>query len=198
MEEKDFSYEDSIKLIDAMIKKAKKSYVTKGIASIVWGILIIVCSLITWAKIQFSFNIGFDIWVLVFFAIFPQIFFSIKEKRQRKFTSLEAHAINYVWMAFGISIFLFTYYNSKYGTAESGTIFMILYGVPTFITGAIVKFKPMLFGGIICWIISIISVSTPVNIDMLLMASCGLFAWLIPGIILFSRYQKRKIQQDGV
>lgn len=198
MEEKDFSYEDSIRLIDGMIKKAKRSYVTKGTASIIWGILIVICSLVTWAQLQFSFDIGFDIWLLIFLAIIPQVYFSIKDKKQRKFVSLEENSISFVWLAFGISIFIMSFYNSRYGSNESSTLFMILYGIPTFVTGGMVKFKPMILGGIICWVLSIVSVYTPANIDMLLMACCGLFAWLIPGIILWNRYQKRKKEQDGI
>jgi hypothetical protein len=81
MEDKEFSYQEVIRLIGSMIKKAKRSYVTKGLASIVWGMLIIICSLVTWVQIQLSFDIGFDIWLLLFFAIIPQIYFSVKEKR---------------------------------------------------------------------------------------------------------------------
>jgi hypothetical protein len=198
MEDKEFSYEESIRLIDSMIKKAKRSYVTKGLASIVWGMLIIVCSLVTWAQIQLSFDIGFDIWLLLFFAIIPQIYFSVKEKRQRKFESLEGESISYVWTAFGGAIFIVSFYNSRYGSNESSTLFMVLYGIPTFITGGMMKFKPMIFGGLVCWLFSIISVYTPVNVDLLLMAGCGLFAWLIPGIVLWRRYQKRKLEQDGI
>jgi hypothetical protein len=198
MEDKEFSYEESIRLIDSMIKKAKRSYVTKGLASIVWGMLIIVCSLVTWAQIQLSFDIGFDIWLLLFFAIIPQIYFSVKEKRQRKFESLEGESISYVWTAFGVAIFIVSFYNSRYGSNESSTLFMVLYGIPTFITGGMMKFKPMIFGGLVCWLFSIISVYTPVNVDLLLMAGCGLFAWLIPGIVLWRRYQKRKLEQDGI
>lgn len=194
MEEKELSYEESLKLINNMIGKAKKSYVTKGIAAIVWGALIVICSLVTWAEIQFKSDIGFDVFILLILAIVPQVYFSAKEKRSKKFVSFEEGTAGYVWMAFGIAIFITSFYNSKYGTSESSTLIMILYGIPTFITGGMVKFRPMIIGGIICWALSIVSVYTPVKIDMLLMACCGLFAWLIPGIILWNRYQKSKLQ----
>ena len=74
--EQPFTEQESIKLINEMIGKVKRSYVEKGIASIVWGVLIMICSMLTWARLQFNFNIGFDIWLLVFFAVIPQIYFS--------------------------------------------------------------------------------------------------------------------------
>lgn len=187
-----FSEEESMRLINEMISKAKKSYVTKGLASMAWGAIIIICSLVTWANATYGFDPGFNIWLLTFFAIFPQIFFTIQEKKKRKFTPHNDNTTGYVWTAFGISIFMVSFYNAKFGTAESSTLFMILYAIPTFITGGIYHFKPMIIGGIFCWVASIISLFTPFTTDMLLMAASGLFAWLIPGIILWRRYQQIK------
>jgi hypothetical protein len=192
MQEENFSEKESLKLIGEMISKAKRSYVEKGIASIVWGTLIIICSLLTWAKMQKIFDPGFDVWLLVFAAVIPQIFFSIKERRSKNFVSHTEQTMSYVWSAFGIAIFVLSFYNAKYGHDESSTLFMILYGIPTFITGGIFNFRPMLIGGLLCWIFSVVSVFTKPDIDMLLMAGCGLFAWLIPGIILWNRYQKQR------
>ena len=191
--EQPFTEQESIKLINEMIGKVKRSYVEKGIASIVWGVLIMICSMLTWARLQFNFNIGFDIWLLVFFAVIPQIYFSAKERKQKKFVAHDDHTITFVWTAFGICIFIATFYGSKYGNGEMSTIFMMLYGIPTFITGGIFKFKPMIVGGLICWVLSIISLYTSAANDMLLMAACGLFAWLLPGIILWAKYQKQKM-----
>ena len=183
--------QQSLDLINEMISKAKKSYVTKGTASIVWGLIIMICSLVTWAQEHYKFRLGFDIWILTLVALVPQILFSVKESRSRKFTTYEGTSLMYVWMAFGISIFtlsIFTSQNSQ--ISDSPCLFMMLYAIPTFITGGITKFKPMIFGGFFCWAASIVSIFTTIEVDMLLMAACGLFAWLIPGIMLWGRYKK--------
>ncbi len=190
MEENKMTEQESLKLISEMINKAKQSYITKGTAPMVWGVLIILCSLATWAQVEFQFSLGFDVWLLVFIAVIPHIYIAIKEKKQKKFVGHDEQTMTYVWATFGICIFLLSFYNSKFGSSHTTTLFLILYGVPTFITGGIFKFKPMIFGGIICWITSIISVYTSFSVDMLLMAVCGLFAWLIPGIILWNDYKK--------
>ena len=71
-------------------------------------------------------------------------------------------------------------------------LFLILYGMPTFVTGAACKFKPMLWGGLFCWACSIITVYTNIKIDLLLTALSAIFAWLIPGILMEREYQKEK------
>ena len=191
-QEKELTQQESLRLINEMIGKAKKSYVTKGIASMVWGVLIVLCSLLTWAQLQYKFVLGFDVWLLVFVAVIPQIYFSVKEKKQKQFTGHDEPTMRYLWSTFGICIFILSFYNSKFGGDETTTLYMMLYGIPTFITGGIFKFKPMIFGGLICWALSVLSIFTPLKTDMLFMAACGLFAWLIPGIILWNKYQKQK------
>lgn len=192
MQEENFSQQDSLRLITEMIGKAKKSYVTKGTASIVWGSLIVLCSMVTWARIKFGFDIGFDVWLLLLFALIPQIFFSIKERKSKSFTSHDEGTVFFVWITFAVCIFILSFYNSKFGNANSSTLVIMLYGIPTFITGGIFKFRPMIIGGLICWALSIASIYTTVDNDMLLMAASGLFAWLIPGIILLNKYQKQR------
>lgn len=192
MQAENFTEQDSLKLINEMIGKAKKSYVTKGIASIVWGAIIFFCSIYTWAEVHFNFD-GGDPWILTLIAVTVQIFFSIKEKRNKNFKSYESDGIGAVWTAFGISIFIAILYSNKHPSqGEMTSIFMMLYAIPTFITGMITKFKPMIYGGIFCWAASIFSMYTLFEIDNLLMAACGLIAWLIPGIILWSRYKKNQ------
>ena len=37
------------------------------------------------------------------------------------------------------------------------SVILMVYGIPTFISGAVMRFKPLLVGGFICWILSAIS-----------------------------------------
>ncbi len=189
MQAENFSEQDSLKLINEMIGKAKKSYVSKGIASIVWGALITFCGLVSWYQIHFKVQFG-DVWLLTLIALIPQIYFSIKEKKSKQFISHNETTINFIWIAFTVSMFITTpYFNSLKGVSAI-PIIMMLYAIPTFIIGGMFKFTPMILGGIFCWVASVISIYTCTEIDMLLMAACGLFAWLIPGIILWIRYKK--------
>jgi len=183
---------ESLKLINEMIGKAKRSYITTGAASIVWGILIVLCSLLTWYQAYTKHFFDFDVWLLVFIAVIPQIYFSIKEKQKKKFVSHDERTMTYLWTTFGICITMLTFYDSKFNPNSATTLFMLMYGIPTFITGGVFKFKPMIFGGLICWVLSVASMYTDVAVDMLFMAACGLFAWLIPGIILWRRYKKQQ------
>ena len=206
------SEQDSLRLIEQMIHKAKNSYHDKGIGPMLWGSVITFCSLVTFCRIQFNFKLPFDIWLLTLAAIIPQIIISSKEKRQRKVKSYNDDAMDYIWMCFGIAIFLLVHINTNLvevlntvfkdyralgGKAPdfnyydySSAMMLLLYGMPTIITGGIMKFKPMLYGGILCWVCCVVTVYTSIKVDLLLTAPSATCAWLIPGIILWRRYKK--------
>ncbi len=191
MQVENFNEQDSLKLINEMIGKAKKSYVTKGIASIVWGALITFCGLVNWYEIHFKVDFG-DVWLLTLFALIPQIYFSVKERRSKNFISHNETTVRYIWIAFAVSMFITIPYFGRLQGVSPIPIIMMLYALPTFIIGGMCKFMPMILGGIFCWVASVTSIFTNVEIDVLLMAACGLFAWLIPGIILWNRYKKNQ------
>ena len=186
-----FSEKESLQLINEMIGKAKKSYVTKGIASIVWGSLITFCGLANWVEIHYHKHFG-DVWLLTLIALIPQIYFSIKEKRSKNFVSHNEITTNFIWIAFTVSMFITSFYFSHFRLGNVSPLIMMLFAIPTFIIGGMSKFNPMILGGIFCFAASVISMFTPLETDLLLMAACGLVAWLIPGLILWDKYKKGK------
>jgi len=212
--EKPMTEQESLALITSMINRAKDVNHSTGLTSIMWGLVIVVCSLVRLAEIHYNFRLPFDIYLLTVLAIAPTIYFSIKEKKQSRVTGYKDRFIDYTWLAFGISIFLLSFImNVMFANLRpikdsvelaAGTnlvnmtyeymasFFLMLYGLPTFITGASMKFRPMLWGGIICWVSCLAALYTPVKIDLLLTAIAALFAWFIPGIILEKDYRNAK------
>lgn len=191
MEEEKFSEQESLKLINEMILKVKNSHYENGMGPLLWGSVIFTCSIVNFLEIRYNIDIGFDIWWLTFIAVLPQIYITISSKKRKNFKSYSDTAMNYVWMSFAISIALLIHYNIHVHSATGGVpLFLILYGIPTIITAGIKSFKPMLYGGIICWLAAIVTVYANMSADLLLMALSALCAWLIPGIILRKRYLK--------
>ncbi len=139
------THQQSLDLINEMISKAKKSYTSKGIASMVWGSLITFCGLANWVEIHFKKDFG-DVWLLTLIALIPQIYFSIKEKRSKNFIAHNEIATNYIWIAFTLSMFITSYYFSHFNLGNVSTLIMMLFGISTFILGGMNKFKPMIVG----------------------------------------------------
>lgn len=191
-EEKTLTEKESLELIASMINKAKNSYIESGIGPLYWGSLITFCCLVNFAEINFHFNPGFDIWGLSFVALVPQVYFMRRSRKQKNFTSHDDVVMNFVWGTFALCIFMLTFYVSQTHAKHQTALFMMIYGMPTFITGGMRKFTPMLIGGMICWICSIASFYMDFSGQILLMTISATSAWLVPGIILRRRYLKLK------
>ncbi len=215
--EKEMSGQESLALITTMINKAKESYHDTGVGAMMWGAVVAVCTLVRLAEYHFEFRLPFDIYLLTLAALIPQVFITLREKKERKVKSFDDAYMDYIWLGFGICLFLLIHvinlvyrdwgpvakeYHELTGHASPfkfhefiHPLFLILYGLPTFITGAACKFRPMLFGGIFCWLCSIIAVYTNIKIDLLLTALSAVAAWFIPGLIMEKEYRQYKKEQ---
>jgi formate-dependent nitrite reductase membrane component NrfD len=221
-EEKKLTEEESLRLITEMIHTAKNSFRESGTDAILWGSAVAIAGLLSFAQRYWNFSIGFDIWLIVLAAFIPQIIISIRESKKRKAVSHRDSYMDAIWLVFGLSIFMLTFYlNTVPGIAEnllrsegkelwiknmstgamehytptplSGySLLLLLYAMPTLATGIADNFKPMIIGGILCYIYFIISCFTPATYDLLLNGLAGLTNWLIPGLIIRSAYLNGK------
>jgi uncharacterized protein with PQ loop repeat len=219
-QEKQLTEKESLELIATMINTAKNSYHDTGIGAIMWGAVIAICSLVKLAEIHFGFRLPFDINLIFIIAVIAQVFITIKEKKERKVKSYEDTYMDYIWLAFGICIFLLSFivysifsvwgpvaaeyreltgHRSSFQLSEFvSPLFLLLYGLPTFITGAACKFRPMFWGGLFCWLCSVIAIYTTIKIDLLLMAASAIMAWLIPGILMEREFRIYKKEQASL
>lgn len=204
-EEVFFSEQQSLQLITQMIQKAKNDFVETGISALMWGSIITFCALVQFVSFYYPFQGAGYVWLLTFFAVIPQVVISIRENKKKKFKSHDESSMGGIWIAFAISMFLISFYFSfltsqgiDTNRLHQDTLYLIVYGVPTFSTGIARRFTPMIVGGISCWVFSVIAAFTVYPFNMLLMASGALLAWFIPGLILQRRYQKAKKEQQNV
>jgi hypothetical protein len=210
------SSQESLDIISQMIKKARNSYLDTGFSPMLWGAAITTCALCSilfrWLRVPTELNA----WYLIFIPMFIQLFYERNKKKNAAIKTYNESAMDVVWGAFGITIMLGTFlkpfieYQLGVKDYESINVFAIflLYGIPTFVTGGIMKFKPMIYGGIICWLMAIASsfikaipheatynnlgngLTLKYTLYMLCTAIAGISAWLVPGIILRKMYLK--------
>ncbi len=221
-EEKKLTEEESLRLITEMIHTAKNSFRESGTDAILWGTAVGIAGLLSFAQRFWGFSIGFDIWLIVLAAFIPQIIISMRENRKRKAVSHRDAYMDAIWLVFGLSIFMLTFYLNSIssvtenmlraegkellvrnlstgvtqpyipGPLSAYSLLLLLYAMPTLATGIADKFKPMIIGGILCYVFFIISCFTPTTYDLLLNGLAGIANWLIPGLIIRSAYIKAK------
>lgn len=222
MQQNEFTEQESLKLITEMIGKAKSHFHESGASTILWGTVISFCALMSFAQAFWKFSIGFDVWILTFAAVIPQVWISIKEGRRKSVKTYQEIYIDTIWIVYLVSIAaLLIYLNTISYTSErlmsrdgmevllknmqTGetkpyqlfppsymSLMMILFAFPTLATGLITKYKPFIIGAAVCYICFVISLFTPLMYDMLLSTIATICCWLTPGLMLRKRYLKAK------
>lgn len=187
------SAQSSLALIESMINKAQNRYSENGTLYLIWGWLILACSAVHYCLLAYT-NIGANagyIWMLTLLALLYQVYYlSVKEKKETVKTYTD-DMIGYVWMVFGICMGLVSFILSKLGSWQILYAFILMfYGMPTFLTGAIMRFTPLKIGGMVCWGLSIASVYIPSKEIILLLIPAVIAAWIIPGYILRAKYKQ--------
>ena len=191
MEEKVLTEKESLDLITGMISKARNHYHESGTSALLWGFANVIIFVLAYLQSDGWINLPFNPFWLMGIAIILQVYFSRKERGAKKTVTFRDEAHYYVWIAFGISVGILTIAG---GLSDIGyivlPIILLLFGIPTFISGSIKKFKPLIAGGIVCWILSIISFFLRENEVFLLVALAAFCAWVIPGFILRRNFYK--------
>ena len=190
--EETLSEQQSLSIIEEMINKAKNNFSESGTLFILWGVVILLCSVVHFACAYFfDLEHSWYIWALTWpTAIFQIIYIKRREKKQKAkiFTD---EILKYMWIAFFLCLALLVLiliYQRSFITVNPAIL--VMYGIPTFLSGIILKFKPLVVGGICCWLLAIGCTLTHWHFQLLYIAAAAIAAWIIPGIYLRKKYLK--------
>lgn len=193
MEEKAISHEESLALIRDMLNRANNTYYESGMGALLWGFTNIICFSLTYIDaVSNKVDLPFNPFFLMIITFLLQFYFDRKERRHKTAITFLDQVNKYVWMAFGIAVLLLTIGGAL---ANIGYIvlplLLLLFAIPTFITGCITKFTPFIIGAVICWILFLVALMYKSNLTYLLVALGALAAWVIPGFTLRTRFNKK-------
>ena len=182
--------QSSLKLIESMINKAKNNFSESGTLYLVWGVVIFVCSITQFIATYFyQYEHAYYVWFLTWLVLIYQLIFIAKKKKKEKVKTYTGEILGYVWTCFIVCLFVLMFilqYNKAFFLINS--VILVLYAIPTFLSGGILKVKSLMIGGICCWLLAVISIFIPVEFHILLISVAVLIAWIIPGIIMRKKY----------
>ncbi len=186
-EEKLMSGEESLRIISEMINKTKVN-IRQGIFHLLfWGWLIFVCSLTEYLLSSFTgFTKPWLVWLLVIPGVFVSFIFGyVKGKKARVHTYADMLYL-WTWMAFlfsSIVIFIIIWEDPR----SFPPFILTLAAIPTFLSGFIIKFRPLIIGGITFWIFALAAYFGGHEIAPLVVAAAVLTGYIIPGYLLKSK-----------
>jgi hypothetical protein len=179
--------QQSLKIIQEMIATSKNNLKDNSFFLLLWGWLVLVASLLHFGLIQINYENPWLPWPIIM--TIGAIVSGIAGYRIGKKAKVISHVdkmIMYLWWGFLVVMFivLFMMGLQKIHWTTTHSLIIVLYGMGTFVSGGALKFKPLIIGGISCWILAIISLFVEPQFVLLLIALSIIIAYLIPGYML--------------
>jgi hypothetical protein len=186
MTEENFSPQESLRLIQSMISKTKQDISDSSIHFLVWGwITFIACIGQFVLKNIYHYDKHYLVWLLSIIGIIFSNWYNFKEEKARKVKTYIGESIKHLWIGMAIAYFVLSVILTKIGwNTQVFPFFILLYGLGTFISGSIIQFRPLVIGGIIAFILAIVSVFAEYDYQMLFGAAAILFSYIIPAYLL--------------
>jgi len=156
-EEKIMTGEESLKIITDMINKTKVSIRQSSFHLLFWGWLIFACSLTEYLLWKFTdFATPWYVWFFVIPGVFVSLIYGFTKGRQERVFTYATMVYVWTWIAFFIASLILSVILWK--RMESFAPFILtIAAMPTFISGIILRFKPLIIGAVTFWIFALIA-----------------------------------------
>jgi hypothetical protein len=188
--EKSFTPQQSLELISTMVNQAQGKMRKNSFYFLLWGWTVTLANLGMYGLLKFtSYPHPYYVWVITIPAWIITMFYGSRQDREAR-VSTHLDKINmWIWIASGITMLPVIIFMSKINYQINAVILTII-AAPTFVTGIMLRFKPLLFGGINFWIFAIICFFVDAQTQYLVGGIAIILGYLVPGYLLKTIHEK--------
>ena len=186
-----FNEQDSIRVITEMIENSKAKIKDNSFFYLLWGWLVLIASITNFVLLKMGYyELSWIPWMILMTG--GGIVSGIVGKRlgkKAKAKTMFDTTMAYLWSGFVITLFviLFVAASGNISWMVSNVLVIALYGLGTFVSGGILRFKPLIIGGVLSWALAIVTLFIPEIYSLLMVAMSIIVAYLIPGYMLKSK-----------
>ena len=188
--QENLSPQQSLDIIQSMIDKTKSDISENRFYFLMWGWLVFIGFFGQFfLKVILNYEYHYAIWLIVVIGAVISIIKSTINDKKRKVRTYISDSMGFLWTGMGISFFVlgfvFSFMDVKpVGWIIAYPVFILLYGLGTFVSGKILQFQPLVIGGIINWILACVTVFFHFDYQMLFAAAAIVASYIIPGYLL--------------
>lgn len=189
--EDNFSPEQSLELIQSMIQKTRTNISENRFYFLLWGWYVFAAILLQFfLKVVVHYQHHYLVWIGVIPATIITIYYS-KRKHNRSHQTYAGSSMGYLWTGIGISFFVLSFIISQFqkgGWMAAYPFFILFYGLGTFVSGKILQFRPLVYGGIFNWLLACTCIFVSYDYQLLFAAAAILTSYIIPGHLLKNKH----------
>jgi len=184
-----FSPQESLQLIQSMISKTKSNLQENRFYFLLWGWITfaaIVAQFILKVLVQYKYH--YAAWLITIPAAIATVIYIFRSTKNENVKTYIGESMSHLWTGLGISFFVLSFIimNSKSGWAYAWPLYILFYGLGTFVSGRLLQFTPLVVGGIFNWALALASIYVHFDYQLLIGAAAILTSYIIPGHLLKS------------
>lgn len=176
---------ESLDIISDAIQKTKENIKEQNFYYLLWGWFAAIAAIMSYLIMNFTtFKFDFLPWaILMPLGGIITMIYAIRYSKHKSYETYLDGFLKYVWIVVGVSFILVVF--TSLILKVNPTIFVLLIaGIGTLISGLIMKFKPLIWGGILFFVFSLTSVFLDDSLRLLIFAIAIITGYLVPAYIL--------------
>lgn len=181
--EKNLTEQESLRIIQEMIALAKNDVKADAFIFLLWGYLVLIASVAQFILIELGVGHNDIPWLLMPLGGLITIIYVIRKNKTNRTKTHVTEFLKFIWIAFGVALTILMFLTSIPGF-QLLPLIMMLYGVGLFLSGGALKFKPLIAGGIFCWICAVAGLEIQSIYQLLILAAAVSGGYIIPGHLL--------------
>lgn len=192
-ENKNLSPQESLDIISNMIRQSQGNVSDSSFYFLLWGWTIAISNFGMYYFLKFTtYQYPYAIWLLCIPASILTMTYGGKQDRTKQVITHLDKISMWLWIGMSITILPAWLLGSKINWLVNAVILMPV-GLATFVSGIIIRFRPLLVGGIIFWVAGTACyIVSPVD-QYLVGGVAMLLGYLVPGYMLKSVNKKTHV-----
>src|SRR5688572_20673629 len=183
MENQTLSTQQSLEIITTMIRQAHGNVKRNSIYLILWGFVSVVANIGMFILLQMHYSRPYYIWLITIPAWIVTIYINYTRAKTSRVVSLLDRVNAVVWFSYGAVLLTIVAFGYKINF-QLNPLVLIVSAIPGLASGTIIKFKPLVIGGILFWIFGIVCFLVPAEWQYVVGAIAVTTGHLVPGLIL--------------
>ena len=182
-ESENLSAQQSLDLITSMITQAKGKAQKNVFYFLLWGWIVALCNIGMYALYKVDYAYPYAVWLITIPAWLYSMYRGYRQSRNKLNSTPLDRISATLWISFGVIVFTLVAFGSHINY-QLNPIILLVASIPTLVSGVILRFRPLIIGGILFWVFGIICFLISPDQQLLMGALAIVCGYLVPGYML--------------
>jgi len=175
--------QESLDLITSMIRQAQRNVRQSSYYFLLWGWVVALSHTGAYVLLLMDYRRPYLVWLLTIPAWIITVYKSRQQGRTARSVSHLDHITWALWTSFGICVFTLVAFGYKINF-QLNAVILLLCALPTSVSGVVLRFKPLIWGGVCFWLCGIASFLLPASWQHIVGLVAIASGYLVPGYLL--------------